>query len=320
METAGSIDKSKIPLVSIIIPTYNRAGRIIKTLDSIVNQTYSATEIIIIDDGSTDNTEKIITDYILSNLLQEKLQYYKQTNSGAPVARNYGYAKSTGQLIVFFDSDDLMLPDRIEKQVAQLLVDRADCGACGFYYDEVGGRQYLPPNLNNDALNKNIERSLWGSTQSWIFSKEILDKTNGYDVELKCKQDLDLVFSVMVLNPRVSILRQALSIFISHQGDERIMNSTNNFKGLESIFRFNFKVIKFCLKHKKIKHFVISVKLLAAESAFIYVKNVTDESKRIIFDVLQSHLSEFSKRTKYFTLILFNFFFKIYTIRSIKKI
>jgi len=94
------------PFFSIIIPTYNRAGFISKTIASILEQTYPHFEIIIVDDGSTDNTQEVI-----KSILHPKLRYFKKQNGERGAARNYGMQLSKGNYINFFDSDDLLYPN-----------------------------------------------------------------------------------------------------------------------------------------------------------------------------------------------------------------
>lgn len=101
------------PLVSIIIPTYNRAHLIGETLDSILAQTYKNWECIIVDDGSTDNSAEVIGDYVRKD---SRFQYHKRPESHKPGgngARNYGFEVSKGEYINWFDSDDIMLKDKI---------------------------------------------------------------------------------------------------------------------------------------------------------------------------------------------------------------
>lgn len=105
-----------MPKVSVVIPTYNRAGYILETVDSVRKQSFKDYEIIIIDDGSKDNTREM-----LSDLIEEKtVRYYFQENRGESAARNRGISESDGEYIAFLDSDDLFLPDKLEKQVAYL--------------------------------------------------------------------------------------------------------------------------------------------------------------------------------------------------------
>jgi glycosyltransferase involved in cell wall biosynthesis len=107
-------------LVSIIIPTYNRAHLIGDTLDSIQNQTYVNWECIVIDDGSTDRTEALLQRYIAKD---SRFKYYQRPNNlpkGANACRNYGFSLSKGDFINWFDSDDIMAPNKLEVQVALL--------------------------------------------------------------------------------------------------------------------------------------------------------------------------------------------------------
>lgn len=100
--------------VSIIIPTYNRAKYLPEAIDSVLNQTYKDFEIIVVDDGSTDNTKMVLTAY------GDKIRYIYKANGGPSSARNFGVMKSTGAYIAFLDSDDLWLPEKLELQIAYL--------------------------------------------------------------------------------------------------------------------------------------------------------------------------------------------------------
>jgi glycosyltransferase involved in cell wall biosynthesis len=111
-------------LVSIIIPAYNAAVFIQETLDSILAQTYKNFEIIIIDDGSKDNTEGVVKQYT-----DKRISYKVKENEGVSIARNYGFPFSKGQYIVFFDHDDLMPIDFLEKRV-EVLDDNDGIGFC----------------------------------------------------------------------------------------------------------------------------------------------------------------------------------------------
>lgn len=102
--------------VSIIIPTYNRADLILQTIQSVLTQTFTDYEIIVIDDGSTDNTAEVLRDFIESG----KILYIRQENSGESAARNHGLRLAHGEYIAFLDSDDLWLPQKLEAQVSCL--------------------------------------------------------------------------------------------------------------------------------------------------------------------------------------------------------
>jgi glycosyltransferase involved in cell wall biosynthesis len=101
-----------MPSVSVIIPTYNRASMVKEAIQSVLSQTYKDFEIIVVDDGSTDNTRETVAS------LSDKVVYVYQPNSGPSSARNHGIRLAQGKYIAFLDSDDLFLQTKLEKQVA----------------------------------------------------------------------------------------------------------------------------------------------------------------------------------------------------------
>lgn len=98
------------PLVSIIIPTYNRSALLAKTLASVQAQTYPAVQIIVVDDGSTDNTRELLTGY-------PEVEYYYQPNQRQAAARNTGLQHARGEFIASLDSDDTWEPDFLAKSI-----------------------------------------------------------------------------------------------------------------------------------------------------------------------------------------------------------
>src|SRR4051812_8939960 len=102
------------PLVSVVIPTYNRAGIIGRTIDNIFEQTYRRFELIVVDDGSTDDTPATLAKY------GSRIRAIRQNNAGPAIARNRGAAAAVGEIIAFQDSDDLWNPKKLERQVRSL--------------------------------------------------------------------------------------------------------------------------------------------------------------------------------------------------------
>ena len=102
-------------LVSIIMPSYNTGGFIKSSIESVIAQSYSNWELIIVDDCSTDNTDKVVEDYLSDN----RIHYIKNDkNSGAAISRNRALREAKGKWIAFLDSDDLWEPKKLEKQIA----------------------------------------------------------------------------------------------------------------------------------------------------------------------------------------------------------
>ena len=97
--------------VSVIIPTYNRGEVLEQAIKSVLNQTYQNYEIIVVDDGSTDNTHRILEKY------GHKIRYYSKLHGGVSSSRNFGLEKSEGSWVAFLDSDDYWLPEKLERQI-----------------------------------------------------------------------------------------------------------------------------------------------------------------------------------------------------------
>jgi len=101
----------KNPLISVIIPTYNRGWIIKEAIDSVLAQEYINYELIVVDDGSTDDTHDILNSY------QKNFLVLRQNNKGVSAARNRGFAAASGRFIAFLDSDDIWLPQKLSQQV-----------------------------------------------------------------------------------------------------------------------------------------------------------------------------------------------------------
>jgi glycosyltransferase involved in cell wall biosynthesis len=113
------------PKVSVVIPSYNRADKVLKGIESVLTQTFSDLEVIVVDDGSADNTEDVI-----AKTFGDRVRYYYQANQGVSAARNKGIAEARGEWIAFLDSDDLWEKDKLEWQFKALEQFGPQCGAC----------------------------------------------------------------------------------------------------------------------------------------------------------------------------------------------
>jgi len=138
------------PLVSVVIPVYNGQRYLRQTIDSVLAQTYPAIEVIVVNDGSTDDSAEIIASY------GSRLVAINQDNQGVSLARNAGISKAKGRFIALLDHDDWWLPEKIEKQVAVFLADEGiDLVHTGAkFYDEATS-SFRPP-LNPDEKRKRL--------------------------------------------------------------------------------------------------------------------------------------------------------------------
>ena len=175
------------PLISIVMPTYNRAGYILQTIESIQNQTYQNWELIIEDDGSDDCTEEII-----KNINDKRINFFKELHVGMEEARNRGLGKARGDLIGFMDSDDLWHPTKLEKQVEAF---KNYPGAFfslagGYEFTEVGKPIVFFYKQKDGVKFGNLFISFFKSEvvalpQTFVFKKECLGMVNfSKDIEL----------------------------------------------------------------------------------------------------------------------------------------
>ena len=108
-----NVMSSATPLVSVLIPTYNRADFILEAIDSVLAQDYPAVEILVVDDGSTDNTAELLQPYVESG----RIRFFQQPNQGQSVARNLALKESRGEFICFLDSDNRWLPGKLKREL-----------------------------------------------------------------------------------------------------------------------------------------------------------------------------------------------------------
>ena len=173
------------PLVSIIIPTFNRAHLIGETLDSVIAQTYTNWECIVVDDGSTDNTDALMAAYIAKD---SRFQYHhrpKDRLPGGNAARNYGFEVSKGEYIQWFDSDDLMLPEYLEKKITSFSPNSFITICTGYSIDEKLYNRQLKKMPSITHLFK--QYVLWQSKimlPSIIFKRSFINGKSLFDEEL----------------------------------------------------------------------------------------------------------------------------------------
>lgn len=189
-------------MVSIIIPTYNSERLIIETLQSISAQTHNLWECILVDDGSTDNTIKVVENYIKED---SRFSIYKRPEDlpkGANACRNYGFKISKGEFLQFFDSDDIMLPNCIEGRLTVLKTESLDFVAFAIS-DMVGDKIIENPDLyittsREEALETFIESDIipW-NLQRTLFKKAFLNTGDLFNTQLQRFQDIE--FNVRLL-------------------------------------------------------------------------------------------------------------------------
>ena len=181
----------KHPIISVIIPCYNTEKYLSETLDSVINQTLKDIEIICIDDGSTDNTPKILKKYARQD---KRIKIITQKNSGVIAARNNAIATAKSEYIYPLDSDDIIAPDCLEKLYAAMIAGQGDIITCRVVMFSENGRGELSlpkPTKSNMVIHNCMVNAA-------LFRKKDFDETGGYDPAFNATiEDYDLWMNFM---------------------------------------------------------------------------------------------------------------------------
>ncbi|WP_242087534.1 glycosyltransferase family 2 protein [Aestuariivivens sediminis] len=274
------------PLISIIIPTFNRDHLIGETLNSILNQSYFNWECIIVDDGSTDNTISVLKKLVKKD---SRIKFYQRPKNhlfGGNGARNYGFKKAKGYYVQWFDSDDVMEPFLLEKQLHNIQLNNADFSIClfdvynhnltkvnksshpykildSYYYDYLSGklRANLPvilfskKTLKDFLLNEKLLKA-----QEFEFLQRFFKQNSHKGVHLneslvKVRRHQDSITE----SPSPSMLSSAMLVFL------------NTYKGLP----FDTpKHVKFYLIRQYLKYLYISFKEFHTNIFYSYLFNI----------------------------------------------
>jgi len=182
------------PKVSVIIPTYNRAHLVGRAIQSVLNQTYQDFEIIVVDDGSADNTKEVIKKFQEQDKRVKYIRHEK--NRGGSAARNTGIKASRGEYIAFLDSDDKWVPGKLEKQLKKINDSELKPGAVytGLKYVDIQRRniRVKKPKYRGNIFQTLLVMNVVGTASSVLVKKECLNIVGLFDESLPSRQDLDM--------------------------------------------------------------------------------------------------------------------------------
>lgn len=197
-----------MPRVSVIIPTYNSARFIAATIDSVLAQSYRDFEIIVVDDGSTDDTRRVLQPYL------DRIRYIHQPNSERSVARNHALRHAAGEYVAFLDSDDLWAPEKLARQTAVLdahpqvslaftrarYVDETGrpVSFCGQDFDGEPGEEVTVADYTIPLLGGNV---VAGGGSTVLARRNMLDAVGGFDLDLVQSEDWDMWLRLAGMGP-----------------------------------------------------------------------------------------------------------------------
>jgi glycosyltransferase involved in cell wall biosynthesis len=216
-----------LPLVTAVIPTYNRADTVARAIDSVLGQTYPRIETIVVDDGSTDGTAAVLAGY------GDRIRVVSQPNAGASAARNAGIRAASGEIVTFLDSDDRWLPAKTERQVD--LLARAGpsvvCCICDTTMRYAGGRELRA--FEQSALAPGRAEAIWTNVlpvlatrfllfnQAAAIRRPALLACGGFDEALWVMEDYDLALKLAAQGPWAVI---ADPLVVWHGGAENSLS------------------------------------------------------------------------------------------------
>lgn len=220
-----------MPKVSIIIPLFNSVNYIKETLESAIAQSYKDLEIIVVDDHSTDNSPEIVEKF--QEYYPNTIQLIKNTGKGACSARNFGFRMSSGDFIQYLDADDLISPDKIEKQLEALCSSPGKLAVCNTY-------NFQEEVLNSSNTDKDFIFStnspeiflenLWGAkgknhyvaVHAWLTPRRIIEKAGSWNEDLAKDQDGEFFARVVLQSEGIVYVPGIKSFYRKHTTGKNI--------------------------------------------------------------------------------------------------
>lgn len=263
-------------MVSVIIPTYNREKLIIRSINSVLNQTYSDLEVLVIDDCSTDNTQQVI-----KTIVDSRLRYIRLSeNKGACAARNIGISLAKGDVVAFQDSDDEWDDNKLKEQIDVLLRNDADMCICKMQTLNANG-DFIKETPDIPLEEMTFERLLYGnfiSTQMLVVKKCCLND-NKFDESFPRLQDWDLALRLKKKYKMAYVDKVLVTQYIQNDSI-----TSSNLKYVLSLKKIYEKYKKDFDVHKKAKINVL-------EAIIKYSALMRLNSRKYCFDLLKIQFS-----------------------------
>lgn len=250
--------------VSVIVPVYNVEKFIDKCLNSLVNQTLKEIEIIVVNDGTKDNSQKIIDKYVKK--YPDKIKSYIKENGGQGSARNYGLKKASGEYIGYVDSDDFVEKDMYKKLYNKAKENNYDIVVCGNYnVSEDYQNKNIDAFINN--YNTDLENIFFGKMAVWnkIYKRDILIKNKLEFKEKVWYEDLAFTLKAIMNSNTFAFIDEPLYDYLIREGST--MNNSNVQRNLEILDAFN-DILSY-IQHNKKEEYFSKIEFLAIDHIYI---------------------------------------------------
>ena len=250
--------------VSVIVPVYNVEKFIDKCLNSLVKQSLKEIEIIVVNDGTKDNSQKIIDKYVKK--YPDKIKSYIKENGGQGSARNYGLKKATGEYIGYVDSDDFVEKDMYKKLYNKAKENNYDIVVCGNYnVSEDYQNKNIDAFINN--YNTDLENIFFGKMAVWnkIYKRDILIKNKLEFKEKVWYEDLAFTLKAIMNSNTFAFIDEPLYDYLIREGST--MNNSNVQRNLEILDAFN-DILSY-IQHNKKEEYFSKIEFLAIDHIYI---------------------------------------------------
>lgn len=231
------------PLISVIIPAYNTAVYMKAAIESVLHQTHRQVEVIVINDGSPDDTDEVIKPFL------PFIQYIKQQNQGLSAARNVGFRASKGEFICFLDADDMLMPEKFERQLT-VFAREPDLGVvlCGYFDVDKDGHilQEVPKSWHRDALARFLNHEVF-PPHAPLIRRSVFENSAMFPEDIvttESQEDWQLWLDMALNGVRFSSVPESLCKYRRRSGS---ISSANPLKHLDGARR----VVKWLRSHPK---------------------------------------------------------------------
>ena len=278
---------SHTPLVSIIIPTFNRAHLIGETLTSVLNQNYKNWECIVVDDGSSDFTKDLLESFQKKN---KRISFYNRPDDrqkGANACRNYGFQFSKGKYIIFLDSDDILCETALLNRVKN--IELTDCDLLinnsMAFEKRVGDLDIIwntmeSASTNIDLIIRYLNIDMPWSTNSVTWERNFFNSISGWNENLSAWQDWEIHCRALFLNPKIYYVKGMPDNYFRQGNHFSIGNSFKNKEYILSLYNITLKtdtLIK--------ENFISNDKLLKAFKYFAYINLIKIPVDNRLFNI-----------------------------------